>query len=260
MADVLELLKDRYKDAVKRHYMSQIKGDILKEFLLAIHLYQVPGNGEILENDGSVRKIVFPTDDHALKEFLLDIKDTDYYLFIWNPQVKRTIKKFSAGNKKEKSLPEVEFLHTNVLADKPQQASKLSKVKELLEQYIQEFDFWGIIVTDKLGNPVVWGESKEILLRTPQINEKLGLKLVKKFVKTKTKFFNEVKTTILEVWSDISQLSQHSVILTFPKHAIRATDINNDYVLITVMAREQIGVSNILENKLLRELREILGS
>ncbi len=278
MNKLWEELKDRYRNAVSRAYMSHIRGDILKEFLLAIFLHNVPGTGEILESDGSVKKVNYPMDDAEFRGILDYIVDNEHYLFIWSPARKNDTtpgEKFgSSAITTEKTNifaeedpgetivtqapPEVPPERTLPAEKKTRVASSLEAVKEILDNTVREFQLMAIIFSDKEGNPLVRSFSPTIHLECKDSHGDITIRLVRLVAQARSDFIQKAYEEAKEFLKNKS-IENSAFILSFDAHVVRVRGIDNDHLLILVIEKNQIGLSNIVENKLVREIKDILS-
>ncbi len=277
MNKLWEELKNRYRNAVTRAYMSHIRGDILKEFLLAIFLHNVRGTGEILESDGSVKKVDFPMDDAEFREILDYIVDNEHYLFIWSPTKNDTMPKAKFENPPsmtEKPNIFVEEQTANTLTaqappqtklekgpteKKPRVASSLQAVKELFDKMVREFQLRGIVLVDMDGNPLVRSFSPEVQMECKNFHGDMVLKLVRLIARARNDFIRKAYEEVKEFLKGKS-LGNSAFILSFDAHVVRVRGIDEEYLLILVVEKDQIGLSNIVENKLVRDIKKILSS
>ena len=277
MNKIWEELKNRYRNAVTRAYMSHIRGDILKEFLLAIFLHNVRGTGEILESDGSVKKVDFPMDDAEFREILDYIVDNEHYLFIWSPTKNDTMPKAKFENpvtmtaepeifaKKQnddtattQSPPQASPEKTSP-EKTPRVASSLQAVKEILDKTVREFQLMGIIFADKEGNPLVRSFSPTIHLECKDSHGDITLRLVRLIAQTRNNFIIKVYEEAKDFMKNKS-LGNSAFILSFDAHVVRVRGIDEEYLLILVIEKNQIGLSNIVENKLVRDIKKSLSA
>ncbi len=257
--------------------MSHIRGDILKEFLLAIFLHNVRGTGEILESDGSVKKVDFPMDDAEFREILDYIVDNEHYLFIWSPTKNDTMPKAKFENPPsmtEKPNIFVEEQTANTLTaqappqtklekgpteKKPRVASSLQAVKELFDKMVREFQLRGIVLVDMDGNPLVRSFSPEVQMECKNFHGDMVLKLVRLIARARNDFIRKAYEEVKEFLKGKS-LGNSAFILSFDAHVVRVRGIDEEYLLILVVEKDQIGLSNIVENKLVRDIKRILSS
>ncbi|GEM_PF-4235202 len=260
-------LREKYKEIVLKPYMSEIKGDVLKEFLLAIHLLNARGEGEILEENGTIQKLKFPMDNEKLKNILLGINSQDIYLFIWQPggPMEKSMHKLTKGphvSNKNKHIPMAVNSHS-VNGEKDE---LLSGIQKLLENHVKEFGLWGVILTDAAGEPLAWAISEETIREYTEcwnanFRENLVMKLIKLFIQSESECIDKLISGLADYDFSLPRENLNLCItLIHKKHIVKARFVTGSHVLVIIAPNEQLGVSTIAENKLLRELREILSN